>query len=171
MSHVLTDIFMNTRPSLVWTVMRIVHDPQVAEDLIQETWIRASNAMQQEPVEHVEAFLHQIARNLALDHLRRKGTRSRVEAEGLAPAAVEQVPGDVVSIEEGIIERQRLGHFVQALSGLPERVQAVMILARVHNWPNRRIAGHLGISERTVFNDLRMALGHCRDALIRYEKT
>lgn len=165
----LTDIFMGARPSLMWSVMRIVRDRQVAEDLTQETYIRVSKAMTQAPVEHVEAFLHQTARNLALDHLRRKGTRAWIEATDADPAAVQLVAQDVPSIEDAIIERQRFGRFAKALSGLPKRAQAVMILSRVENWPNRRIAEHLGISERTVFNDLKRAMGHCRDAVARYE--
>ena len=166
----LANIFMGARQSLMWSVMRIVRDRQIAEDLTQETYIRVMKAMDQAPVEHVEAFLHQTARNLAFDHLRRKGTRSRIEAADADPVAVQHVAQDVVSIEDAIIERQRFDRFAQALSGLPRRAQAVMILSRVENWPNRRIAGHLGISERTVFNDLKLAMGHCRDAVARYEK-
>ncbi|QFQ89466.1 sigma-70 family RNA polymerase sigma factor [Paracoccus kondratievae] len=161
---------MGVRQSLMWSVMRIVRDRQIAEDLTQETYIRAKKAMDQAPVEHVEAFLHQTARNLAVDHLRRKGTRSRIEVADADSLAMQHVAEDVLSIEDAIIERQRFGLFAQALSGLPERARTVMILSRVENWPNRRIAEHLGISERTVFSDLKLAMGHCRDAVARYEK-
>jgi RNA polymerase sigma factor (sigma-70 family) len=166
----LIDVFMGARQSLMWSVMRIVRDRQIAEDLTQETYIRAKKAMDQTPVEHVEAFLHQTARNLAFDHLRRKGVRSQIEAADADRAAVQHVVQDALSIEDAIIERQRFGRFAQALSSLPKRAQAVMILSRVENWSNRRIAEHLGISERTVFNDLKLAIGHCRDAVARYEK-
>lgn len=166
----LINVFMGARQSLMWSVMRIVRDQQIAEDLTQETYIRAKKAMDQTPVEHVEAFLHQTARNLAFDHLRRKGVRSQIEAADADRAAVQHVVQDALSIEDAIIERQRFGRFAQALSSLPKRAQAVMILSRVENWSNRRIAEHLGISERTVFNDLKLAIGHCRDAVARYEK-
>lgn len=166
----LTTIFMGARQSLMWSVMRIVRDRQIAEDLTQETYIRAKRAMDQAQVDHVEAFLHQTARNLAFDHLRRKGARARIEAPDADAAAVQHIAQDVPSIEDAIIERQRFGRFAQALSGLPKRAQAVMFLGRVENWPNRQIAEHLGISERTVFNDLKLAMGHCRDAVARYEK-
>lgn len=169
MSEELTEIYMTQRPLLVWSVLRIVRDRQVAEDVAQETYIRARLAMERGPVEHAEALLHRTARNLALDHLRRKGTRSLVEAEGMGAETVEQVAQDVPSIEDAIIGRQKLGQLARTLSGLPKRAQAVMILSRLENWSNRRIADYLGVSERTVFNDLKMALGHCRDAMTRYE--
>ncbi len=171
MSGVLISIFSDTRQSLIWNVMRIVRDRQIAEDLAQETYIRASKAMEHGSISHVEAFLHQTARNLAIDHLRRMATRSRVEAENIDPSVVLQVCQDVPSTEDALIERQRLAHLSRALAGLPARTQTVMLLSRVENWPNSRIADYLGISERTVFNDLKLAMGHCRDALVRYERT
>ncbi|WP_460272145.1 RNA polymerase sigma factor [Celeribacter sp. ULVN23_4] len=161
---------MNMRQSLIWSVLRIVRDRQVAEDLTQETYIRVKKVADQGRVDHAEALIQRTARNLALDHLRRTGTRSKVETQGIAPGMIEQVAQDVPSIEDAIIERQRFGHMAQALASLPRRVQAVMILSRVDGWSNRRIAEYLGVSERTVFTDLKMALGHCRDAVARFEK-
>ena len=150
--------------------MRIVRDPHTAEDLTQETYVRAKKAFDEGAVEHPEGFLHQTARNLALDHLRRSGTRSAVEASGLDGNAVENVASEVVSLDVAIMERQRFSIFEKALRVLPDRAQKVLILARVEGWSHHRIAEHLGISERTVFNDLKSAMAHCRDAIVRHEK-
>ncbi|GGA87989.1 hypothetical protein GCM10011491_14710 [Brucella endophytica] len=129
----------------------------------------ACRAADNGPIQHIEAYLHQTARNLALDHLRRNRIRANVEAEGVDEAALANVPADVVSIEEAIVEREKLRLFREALSRLPERAQKVLVLSRLEEWSNARIAEHLGISERTVFNDLKLALGHCRDALARLD--
>lgn len=147
--------------------MRIVRDPQTAEDLAQETYMRARRAVENGPIEHLEGFLHQTARNLALDHLRRKRTRAGSEVEGVDEATLNEIPAEVPSIEQALIEKQRLCWFNEALSGLPKRAQAVMVLSRIEEWPNARIAEHLGVSERTVFNDLKLAMAHCREALAR----
>ncbi len=171
MSAVLNTLFALHRRSLLWTVMRIVHDPHTAEDITQETYVRAKKAFDEGAVQHPEGFLHQTARNLALDHLRRKGTRSAVEAGGLDDVAAENVASEVVSLEAAIIERQKFSVFEKALRGLPDRAQQVLILARIEGWSHHRIADHLEISERTVFNDLKLAMAHCRDAIARYEKS
>lgn len=170
MSAALNALFNLHRRSLLWTVMRIVRDPHTAEDLAQETYIRAKRAFDEGTVEHPEGFLHQTARNLALDHLRKAGTRAAVETDGLEGGAAETVASQVVSIEDAIIERQRFSAFKTALQGLPKRAQAVLILSRIEHWPQHRIAEHLGVSERTVFNDLKMAMAHCRDAIARHER-
>jgi len=150
--------------------MRIVRDPQTAEDLAQETYIRARRAIEAGPIEHLEAFLHQKARNLALDHQRRRKRRSEVETDVPGDAVLRGVPEDVPSLEAAILERERFEVFRRSLEGLPDRAQTVMILSRVEEWPNRRIAEYLGVSERTVFNDLKLAMAHCRDALARLER-
>lgn len=170
MSVLLNSLFALHRRSLLWTVMRIVRDPHTAEDLAQETYIRAKHAFDEGSVDHPEGFLHQTARNLALDHVRRSGVRGRVEANDLDETTLENVAGEVVSIEDAMIERQRFSAFREALSGLPKRAQTVLVLSRIEDWPQHRIAEHLGISERTVFNDLKMAMAHCRDAIARYER-
>lgn len=150
--------------------MRIVRDPHSAEDITQETYIRAKKAFDEGTVEHPEGFLHHTARNLALDHLRRIGTRSAVETGGLDDLTVENVASDIVSLEAAIMQRQKFSVFEKALRGLPDRAQNVLILAKFEGWAHHRIADHLGISERTVFNDLKAAMLHCRDAIARYEK-
>ncbi len=147
--------------------MRIVRDRQTAEDLAQETYLRARKAIETGPIEHIEAFLHRTARNLALDHLRRRKTQGEIETAGPGANDVCDVPADIPSLEDVVIERERLEIFRKALAGLPERAQTVIVLSRIEEWSNRRIAAWLGVSERTVFNDLKLAMAHCREALAR----
>lgn len=170
MPTVLNALFETHRRSLLWTVMRIVRDPHTAEDVAQETYIRARKAVENGPIDHLEAYLHQTAKNLALDHLRRSKVRKAVEAEGLEEGAINDIPHSVPSIEQIIMDREKLCWFKDALCGLPMRAQAVMVLSRIEEWPNNRIAAHLGVSERTVFNDLKLAMAHCRDALARHDR-
>lgn len=165
MGAALISIFLRRRAALTRAIARIVGDRQVAEDLAQETYIRACRAEERSPITHIEAFLHQTARNLALDHLRRRGVRLGIE--GAAPEDLSAVAQDAPTPEERLAGRQVFDQLMAALGQLPPRAQSVLILARLENWTNRRIAEHLEVSERTVFNDLKLALAHCRDALAR----
>lgn len=85
MSNNLTETYMNLRQVLIWSVLRVVRDRQVAEDVAQETYIRVRLAAEQGTVDHAEALMHRIARNVALDHLRRNGFLARVETQGIDP--------------------------------------------------------------------------------------
>lgn len=166
----LNEIFQRQRRVLMWSVMRIVGDAHLAEDLAQEAYLRVRRAMEARPIEHIEAFLHQTARNLALDHARRQRTRRGVEVDGCRDETLTDVVDPVPSQEATLIERERFELLRRTLAGLPPRAQQVVMLSRISEWSNRRIAAHLGVSERTVFNDLKIALAHCRDSLARYDR-
>jgi RNA polymerase sigma factor (sigma-70 family) len=166
----LNQVFQLQRQSLMWSVMRIVKDAQIAEDLSHDAYLRVRRAMETGPIEHIEAFLHQTARNLALDYQRRRRMRGAVELEAEDDDALRDVADTALSQESAIIEREKFIAFRRALNGLPARAQHVMILSRIEEWSNRRIAEHLGIGERTVFNDLKTAMAHCRERLARLDR-
>lgn len=170
MSALLNKLFLSHRRSLLGTVMRIVRDKHAAEELAQETYIRARKAVDAGPVEHLEAFLHQTARNLAIDHIRHRDMRSRFENNGATDVERNNVAADIPSPESEVISRERFRLLNEALSQLPERTQSVWVLSRVHKWSHKQIADHLGVSPNTVFNDLKKAMGHCHDALTRIDR-
>ncbi len=146
--------------------MRIVRDVQTAEDLIQESYLRARRAAESGQIDNIVAFLHRTVHNLALDHIRRRRTKERFEVpcEDFDPL---QIAAEIPSAEEHLLHRERLGSFKAALDALPERARRVWVLNRVEGWTYPRIAEHLGVSPGTVFNDMKLAMGHFLDALSR----
>ena len=162
-----TPCLCNSELSLVGTLFRIVRCEQTAEELAHESYLRVARAIAQKPVEHIQAFLYQTARNLAFDHLRHEVVRRRVEVEPANASTVLDVASDAASPEAEAIDRQRLALLEAALSTLPERARQVVLLSRVHEWPYPRIAAHLGVSPNTVYNDIRLAMACCLDAIAR----
>lgn len=150
--------------------MRIVRDPQVAEDVAQETFIRARQAMEHGPIDHIEAFLHQTARNLAIDFRRRQLLHGSIERDDVAENDVANVAASVPSPEASLIHSERLQLLDDAIRQLPERAQKVWYLNRVEKWSYPKIAEHLGVSPNTVFNDFKLAHGHCIAAMARIDR-
>lgn len=170
MSAVLNAIFQSHRRSLLWTVMRIVRDPQTAEDLAQETYLKARKALETRPIEHVEGFLFQTARNLALDHQRRKAVRNRYEASDTARKDVENVAAAGPSIEDDLIQRQLWRALEDALAELPVRARTVWSMTQLQGRTCAEIAERLGVSRNTVYNDIKLVMGHCQDVLARLDR-
>lgn len=170
MTATLASIFLTKRRSLIWSVMRIVRDPLTAEDVAQETYLRARKAIESGPIEHIEAFLYQTARNLALNHQRHQAMRGRIELEDVPAAAVENAAAQQPSPEAELLHRQRLHYLNEAVAKLPPRARTVWLLSRIEKWPYPKIAEHLGVSPNTVFNDLKMAHAHCVEALARIDR-
>ena len=170
MSMTLSGVFISSRRSLMSSVLRIVRDRQVAEDLTQEAYLRAHRAIQAGPIEHLEAFLHRTVRNLAFDHERRRKTREKYERTDADPAEIEQVASQAPNALEILLEREREKALEAALLSLPERARQVWILSQLHGWSYKRIAEHMGVSLSTIYNEAKFVLGHCHDALARLDR-
>lgn len=170
MSASLTAIYLDQRRALLGRTLRILQDRPAAEDVLQESYIRAHKAAETGSIENISAFLHRTAQNLALDHVRRRRTRERFEGAHAQAAEALDVPSDTPSAEEQLIQQQRLAVFQQALADLPDRARQVWLLNRVEGWSYPKIAEHLGVSQGTVFNDMKHALGHILDRFTRSER-
>jgi RNA polymerase sigma-70 factor (ECF subfamily) len=69
-----------------------------------------------------------------------------------------------------LVDRERLQLFERALLDLPERARKVLLLSRMEGWTYPAIAQHLGVSPNTVYNDVRLAMAHCMNAMARLER-
>ncbi|WP_343055201.1 sigma-70 family RNA polymerase sigma factor [Azospirillum oleiclasticum] len=163
-------IYLDHRALLLGQAQRIVRDRETAEDLIQESYLRAHHAAEKGPIENVAGFLCRTVRNLALDHLRRRQAKARVEIGSSEMVDVSHVPCGTPSAEDRMLQRERLDRFRGALDSLPERARRVWMLNRLEGWSYPAIAEHLGVSPGTVFNDMKLAMGHMADALSRAER-
>jgi len=170
MTALLTEAFLRHRKALIGQLTRIVRDPHIAEELAQETYIRARQAADAGPIEHVDAFLYRTARNLGLDYARRQKMKSKVERFDAGEDELANIRTDVPSAETTIIDQERLRRLQQALAELSPRAQQVWRLSRLEGWTYARIAEHLGVSPNTVFNDVKLAVAHCHDALARFDR-
>ncbi len=156
-------IFPDMREALLQSVLRVVRDGAVAEELTHDAYLRARKALETSTPRHLEAFLWQTARNLALDHMRwkkvRGGTASFDDVTGAEQGFADPQP----SAEDHVIQKDNLRVVGDALQKLPPRAQKVWILSRVEGWPYPRIAAHLGVSPNTVFNDIKMVMALLMD--------
>src|SRR5215217_8856081 len=73
------ELFTELERPLTHRLQRIVGDPAAAEDLRQEAFARAwTSAPRDAHPDHLRAWVHRTARNLAVDHLRRRSVRDWV---------------------------------------------------------------------------------------------
>ncbi|HEY0182621.1 MAG TPA: RNA polymerase sigma factor [Rhodopila sp.] len=132
-----------------------------AEDITQETWLRAAVAHGDSTVSNARAYLHRIAANLAIDHIRHRALRRRLHAAPLDGAEATEAPSPEPSVEQVLIDRQRQSVFETIIAELPDRCRQALVLSRLEGWTHARIAAHLGVSPNTVTSDIRRALAIC----------
>ena len=154
-------VFLTQRVILLRTLQRMVNNPSTAEDLLQETYLRVTRALNERTVEHLEPFVFQTARNLALDHLRSRRIQSRTVLEDVPTEVIESVPSSLSTPEEAHQAAQLLERLSVSLSQLSARQQRIFILSRLHGCSYQEIARELDVSLSTVQKELKLIMAIC----------
>jgi RNA polymerase sigma-70 factor (ECF subfamily) len=137
------------RPKVQRHILAMIRDLAEAEELTQETYVRALQRSAQLRDPHAAlAWLYRIATTVTLDRLRRR--RPVVVAlEDEAAAAVDSLRQP--SLLESALERSEMSECVQGyLAGLPDDYRVAILLHDAHGLRNPEIAELLGCSLATV---------------------
>ena len=146
----LSELYTELNRPVYTVLLRITRDPWLAEDLLQDCFLRLWEAPPEPQVKKPRAYLFQSARNLALDALRRE--RRSVPLED---CALPSVPGpDALQSE---LDR--------ALASLPEEERQIVTLHLNGGLKFRELASLLGLSVGAVYGRYRRALKALRDDL------
>nr|WP_206684730.1 MULTISPECIES: RNA polymerase sigma factor [Pseudomonas] len=143
------------------TLERMVNNHSTAEDLLQETYLRVTRALSERAIDHLEPFVFQTARNLALDHLRARRIQSRTMLEDVPLEVVQNVAAPLSSAEDAAHAEQMLERLNISLSQLSPRQQQIFILSRLHGHSYLEIAEKLSVSLSTVQKDLKLIMAIC----------
>ncbi|MCQ6258740.1 RNA polymerase sigma factor [Pseudomonas sp. Q11] len=154
-------VFLAQRTPLLRTLQRMVNNPSTAEDLLQETYLRVTRALGERTVEHLEPFVFQTARNLALDHLRARRIQSRTLLDDVPQEVVHNVVAPQSSAEDAAHAEQMLERLNLSLQALSPRQQQIFILSRLHGHSYQDIAKQLDVSLSTVQKELKLIMAIC----------
>jgi RNA polymerase sigma-70 factor (ECF subfamily) len=152
--------------ALYRTALRLTGRPQDAEDLVQETYLRAWRSLHTyRPGTNPKAWLFRILHNAHIDRFRASSrTVATVdELEGQDPAfVVHETPETLVMA--GLMDAE----IRQALMEIPEVFRACLILADLEGFSYQEIADILGIPRGTVMSRLFRGRRAMRRLLTRY---
>jgi len=157
---------------------RMLRDRELAEDLAQETFIKALNAIESyRPEFKFSSWIFKIANNAAIDHLRRRELDT-LSLEGSphaeTPDAVEATALQVGAKQESALDaveaRELGGQIEAAIAQLRPEYRSCILLRHVDGRAYEEIAEILDLPLGTVKtyihrarNELRQALAHLRE--------
>ena len=147
-------------------LLRLVRQPATADDLFQQTWLRvAQNIGRYDPRRSFEAWLFAVARNLAIDHLRRITPQSLDEPlpSGESPAA--RLPAAGPDALDRLLAHERGERLAVALAELPALYREVLSLRFEEEMKLDEIAEVQGTPLSTVKTRLRRGLEALRRRL------
>ena len=133
--------------ALMRYLARVCPNGEDIADLRQDVYAKAFEAAKVERPVHVRSFLFTIARNLAIDRIRRNRI---VSIEPAGDSEVLNVSVDELSPERRVSSHQKLKALGAAFGQQPARCREVLWLRKVHEVPQAKVAERLGVSVRTV---------------------
>jgi len=146
-------------------ILSMVHDTAEAEDLTQDTFIRAFRRRSTLRDEGAKtAWLYRIATNVCLDRLRQYARRDPKESES-DPDQMDIAEPDTPSLQK-VIEQDEMSACVNDfINRLPDNYRAVIMLHDMHELTSPEIAQMLGDSLSAVKIRLHRARSKLRNAL------
>lgn len=133
--------------------LRIVDDADVAEDMVQEAFIKTWRQLETgREISNFKAFIYRCVRNECLTYL---STQENKVGEELIPDVGEEV----------IDTSFRDARIWKAIDELPEKCREIFLMSKRDGYSNEEISEELGISMKTVKNQMTKALSRLREAL------
>ena len=159
---VLYDQYYNYICSVVY---KMIGDSTLAEDLAQEVFVEVWKRRGSLDVNlSLRGYLRRIAVNKTLNHIRSK--KMNFEEED----AILQVPSTENSTQK-ILEAEDLQKVINdSIDSLPNKCRVVFGLSRFEELSYKEISSELGISIKTVENQISKALKLVRKAVLDYEE-
>jgi RNA polymerase sigma-70 factor (ECF subfamily) len=147
--------------------MGMVRHREIADDLFQETFLRVIAAIRRERGSYERqgrwlAWVMRIARNTALDHLRRRKKWRDVDSGDGEESYWDQVPDDVPVADERLNASQQAARLEACIARLPREQREVVMLRHDAELTFREIAEMTGVSINTALGRMRYALINLR---------
>lgn len=139
---------------------QIIHDDDAAHDIVQEVFVRFWHKLREaNAVLNAEAYLYTATINASITYITRNKTVVRADMPVLR-----STDDQALAMEN----RELQARIQRALQGLPPKCRAIFTLSRFEEKKNREIAQILGLSLKTVENQMGIALKKLREQLRQY---
>jgi RNA polymerase sigma-70 factor (ECF subfamily) len=146
------------------TIILIVKDSYIAEDLFQETFIKIINNLKKGKYNEEGKFLPwaiRIARNMAIDYFRKMKRMPTITGSD-GEDVFRKIKLAVDNREEQMIRTEKENMVRDVISRLPEEQRQVLILRHYGDLSFKEIAEMTGVSINTALGRMRYALTNMR---------
>lgn len=161
--EILLSAYVERRALLVRVFTASLHDQAVAEDLIQDLYVKIMDVEGDYTIENPTGFLFRMANNLNLNRMRSDGSsrnRERAWHDTQHTKIGDDLVDETPNAETDIVNRQQRDQLRDAVDRLPEKTRAILRLHKFEGMSQPQVAAQLGISISSVEKHLSSALRH-----------
>lgn len=164
-------LFAKCRPLFVTIANSYVHDSVVAEDLVNDSFMRLWEKRNELQTGNFEAYTFQIVVRRCLDHLKSEQTQSQIR-QNIHKTNYRMLMYEVNSLEScdpnKLYETEVETLFRECIERMPSITREVFLANRFRNKTYQEIAAEYDLSVRQVTSEIQSALQSLRQALKDY---
>lgn len=146
-------------------IIQLVGNRQLAEDVIQETFVKAIVTIRQGNYTEsgkFGAWLSRIARNLVIDHFRQEKSEPTVSADNADVDILNRKELSDVTIEDDLVDLQIRDDVRRIIRELPHAQRQVLVMRYYRNLSFKEIAEKTDVSINTALGRMRYAILNMR---------
>lgn len=164
-------LFVRYRAPLIRYFIRHRFAPDVAEDCVQDVFVRIARADLRK-VENLQAYLFIVASSVAMDHGRKMRARQAqrhdsLNSDSISDFELESREASPARVIEGKEELLRLRH---VLDELRPRTREIFLLNRLDGLSYTQLAARFGLSVAAIEKQMSKALRHIRKRFQRHDQ-
>jgi RNA polymerase sigma-70 factor (ECF subfamily) len=160
------DALLSRHQSRIHTyIIQMVKDPDLTEDIFQETFVKAIMTIRQGRYTETgkfSAWLTCIARNLIVDHFRQGRIESAVSTDDDNYDVLNRRDLSEDTIEDVMIDKQIYAEVRRLVKQLPDMQREVLVMRYYKNLSFKEIADLTGVSINTALGRMRYAIMNMR---------
>lgn len=164
-----TELLNRHKSRVFTTIYLIVKDRYVAEDLMQEVFMKVVNHITAGTYNEEGKFLPwvlRISHNIAIDHFRKKRRYPEVTFEDGSPIS-DSLNFSDDSVESEHIKQEMHARLRSLIKDLPESQRQVLIMRHYIGMSFQEIADKTGVSINTALGRMRYAIINLRKSMIK----
>ncbi|MBI5471981.1 MAG: RNA polymerase sigma-70 factor [Ignavibacteriae bacterium] len=166
-AHAFQLLFEKYQPLLFRNILYSTRNTDTAHDVVQETFLRVWNHRSSlRPDRPLLAYLFRISNNLVRDHAKHREVRRRLEGD--VPLPTLSMGDDPEQALHVTMLQEKLSDVVRTM--LPTKCREIFLLSRLEGLSNGEISARLGVSVKTVENQITRALTILRRQLQGYRQ-
>jgi RNA polymerase sigma-70 factor (ECF subfamily) len=160
------DILLNRHQSSVYSyILFIVKNRELAEDIFQDTFVKAITTIKQGRYTETgkfRAWLNRIAHNLIIDFFRQESNEHTISNDECEVDLFNNARFSDGTIEDCLVKEQILSDVKKIVDYLPEHQKEVLILRYYQDLSFKEIANITGVSINTALGRMRYAILNMR---------
>lgn len=160
------DILLSRYQSSIYSYINfIVHNKDLAEDIFQETFVKAIMTIKQNRYTEsgkFKAWIMRIAHNLIIDNYRQERIENTISNDDVEVDLFNNMKLCDDSIEDHMVRQQALKDVRKLVEFLPENQREVLVMRYYQDLSFKEIADITGVSINTALGRMRYALLNMR---------